>query len=134
MFGAQAYNERTRGAWAAGAGREPPPALDLTSEVRGLVLEGELSLLVTADRATDTAAALRPQREFGFDLALDSAAESYLLLEGNPAAGVPVLVHSPMSRVCNRSFETAARLAETGIPFAIQTGFEGYVAKTRVLL
>ena len=65
---------------------------------------------------------------------LDSAAESYLLLDEIRAAGVPVLVHPPMSRVRNGSFETAARLAEAGIPFAIQTGFEGYVPKTRVLL
>ena len=100
----------------------------------GRVLEGQLSLLVTANSATEIAAALRLQREFGFDLVLDSAAESYLLLEEIRAAGVPVLVHPPMSRVRNGSFETAARLAEAGIPFAIQTGFEGYVPKTRVLL
>ena len=65
---------------------------------------------------------------------LDGAAESYLLLEEIRAAGVPVVVHPPMSRVRNGSFETAARLAEAGIPFAIQTGFEDYVPKTRVLL
>ena len=116
----------------ARGGRRRPP--DLTNEVLGRVLEGELSLLVTADSATDIAAALRLQSEFGLDLVLDSAAESYLLLEEIRAAGVPVLVHPPMSRVRNGSFETAARLAEAGIPFAIQTGFEGYVPKTRVLL
>ena len=134
LFGAQAYSERMRSAGADDAGGEPPPAPDLTNEVLGRVLEGELSLLVTADRAIEIAAALRLQREFGFDLVLDSAAESYLLLEEIRAAGVPVLVHPPMSRVRNGSFETAARLAEAGIPFAIQTGFEGYVPKTRVLL
>ena len=154
LFAAQAYNERMRGATADeagadgaggndagangaganGAGAGPPPAPDLTNEVLGRVLEGELSLLVTADRATEIAAALRLQSEFGFDLVLDSAAESYLLLDEIRAAGVPVLVHPPMSRVRNGSFETAARLAEAGIPFAIQTGFEGYVPKTRVLL
>ena len=134
LFGAQAYNERMRSAGADGAGGEPPPARDLTKEVLGRVLEGQLSLLVTANSATEIAAALRLQREFGFDLVLDSAAESYLLLEEIRAAGVPVLVHPPMSRVRNGSFETAARLAEAGIPFAIQTGFEGYVPKTRVLL
>ncbi len=134
LFGAQAYNERLRSAGADGAGGEPPPAPDLTNEALGRVLEGELSLLVTADSATEIAAALRLQREFDIDLVLDSAAESYLLLEEIRAAGVPVLVHPPMSRVRNGSFETAARLAEAGIPFAIQTGFEGYVPKTRVLL
>ena len=134
LFAAQAYSERMRSAEADGAGGESPPAPNLTNEVLGRVLEGELSLLVTADSATDIAAALRLRSEFGFDLVLDSAAESYLLLDEVRAAGVPVLVHPPMSRVRNGSFETAARLAEAGIPFAIQTGFEGYVPKTRVLL
>ena len=55
LFGAQAYNERMRSAGADGAGGEPPPARDLTKEVLGRVLEGQLSL--------------------------DSSAESYLLLE-----------------------------------------------------
>ena len=65
---------------------------------------------------------------------LDGAAESYLLLDEIREAGVPVLLHPPMSRVRNGSWETAASLADAGIPFAIQTGFEGYVPKTRVLL
>ena len=81
-----------RSAGADGAGGEPTPARDLTKEVLGRVLEGELSLLVTADSATEIAAALRLQREFGFDLVLDSAAESYPLLEEIRAVGV-VLVH-----------------------------------------
>ena len=134
LFGAQAYNEQARRAEADGADGEQPPARDLTKEVLGRVLDGELSLLITANTATEIAAALRLQREFGFDLVLDGAAESYLLLEEIRAAGVPVLVHPPMGRVRNGSFETAGRLAEAGIPFAIQTGFEGYVPKTRVLL
>ena len=134
LFAAQAYAARMRSAAADDANGEPPPAPDLTNDVLARVLEGELSLLVTADRATEIAAALRLQSEFGFDLVLDSAAEAYLLLDEIRAAGVPVLVHPPMSRVRNGSFETAARLAEAGIPFAIQTGFEGYVPKTRVLL
>ena len=134
LFGAQAYNEQVRRAEADGADGEQPPARDLTKEVLGRVLDRELSLLVTANTATEIAAALRLQREFGFHLVLDGAAESYLLLEEIRAAGVPVVVHAPMSRVRNGSFETAGMLAEAGIPFAIQTGFEGYVPKTRVLL
>ena len=57
-----------------------------------------------------------------------------MLLDEIRAAGVPVLLHPPMSRVRNGSFETAGRLAAAGIPFAVQTGFEDYVPKTRVLL
>jgi imidazolonepropionase-like amidohydrolase len=34
----------------------------------------------------------------------------------------------------NLSFETASVLRRAGVPFALQTGFEGYVPKTRVLL
>ena len=111
-----------------------PPTRDLSKEALGQVLDGELSLLVTANTVAEMASALRLQQEFGFDLVLDSAAESYLLLDEIREAGVPVLLHPTMSRVRNGSYETASKLADAGIPFAIQTGFEGYVPKTRVLL
>ena len=134
LIGAQAYQQQVRRAATGGPDAPPPPAPDLAREALVGVLEGELSLLVTANTATEIATALRLQREFGFDLVLDGAAESYLLLDEIRAADVPVLIHPPMSRVRNGSFETASRLAEAGIPFAIQTGFENYVPKTRVLL
>ena len=149
LLGAQAYGEQVRRAAAAdpdggrdgaagrgggGTARSEPPARDLAREALSRVFDGGLSLLVTANTVTEIAAALRLQREFGFDLVLDGAAESYRLLDEIRAAGVPVVLHPPMSRVRNGSFETAARLAEAGIPFAIQTGFEDYVPKTRVLL
>ena len=153
LLGAEAYLEQVRKAEEAGAedgdeaegdeadGEEgdakpapQPPPRDLAKEALGQVLDGELSLLVTANTVPEMAAALRLQREFGFDLVLDSAAESYLLLDEIREAGVPVLIHPTMSRVRNGSFETAASLADAGIPFAIQTGFEGYVPKSRVLL
>ena len=134
LLGAQAYAEQARRAEEGGQDAPAPPARDLAREALGRVLAGELSLLVTANTVTEMGAALRLRREFGFDLVLDGAAESYLLLDEIRAAGVPVVLHPPMSRVRNGSFETAAALAAAGIPFAIQTGFEGYVPKTRVLL
>ncbi len=150
LIGAQAYLEEVRKAEEAGdeddeesdggegdgdAKPAPkPPPRDLAKEALGQVLDGELSLLVTANTVPEIAAALRLQREFGFDLVLDGAAESYLLLDEIREAGVPVLLHATMSRVRNGSYETAAKLADAGIPFALQTGFEGYVPKTRVLL
>lgn len=153
LHGAQAYLDQVRKAEEAdgnenggddgdGNGDEDgdakpapqPPPRDLSKEALGQVLDGELSLLITANTVPDIAAALRLQQEFGFDLVLDSAAESYLLLDEIREAGVPVLLHPTMSRVQNGSYETAATLADAGIPFAIQTGFEGYVPKTRVLL
>ena len=134
LIAAQAYRDRAQRAAAGGADAPEPPSRDLAQEALVRALDGELSLLVTANTATEIAAALRLQREFGFDLVLDGAAEAYLLLDEIRAAGVPVVLHPPMSRVRNGSFETAARLADAGIPFAIQTGFEDYVPKTRVLL
>ena len=156
FIGAQAYLEQVRKAEEAGDEGESsddngdedseghhdddaksspkPPPRDLAKEALGQVLDGELSLLITANTVPEIAAALRLQQEFGFDLVLDGAAESYLLLDEIREAGVPVVLHPTMSRVRNGSFETAAKLADAGIPFALQTGFEGYVPKTRVLL
>ena len=51
---------------------------------------------------------------------------------------MPVLLHPTMMRAFgeteNASFETAALLRDAGIPFAIQSGYEAYVPKTRVIL
>ena len=115
-----------------------PPARDLRLETLVRALDGELPLLITADRVQDIANALRLADEFGVSIWLDSAAESYLLLDEIKAAGVPVLLHPTMARTMgereNLSMETAARLRAAGIPFAIQSGYEAYVPKTRVVL
>jgi imidazolonepropionase-like amidohydrolase len=77
--------------------------------------------------------------EFGLEIILDSAAEAYLAVDRIKAAGVPVIVHPTMRRAGmgeteNLSFETAATLRRAGIPIALQSGYEGYVPKTRVAL
>ena len=115
------------------------PAPDLRLEALARVLAGEIPLLVTADRATDIASALRLAEETGVRVVLDSAAEAYLLLDRIRAAGVPVIVHPTMRRAGsgeteNASFETASRLRAAGIPVALQSGYENYVPKTRVVL
>ncbi len=115
-----------------------PPSRDLRMETLAAVLRGEVPLLVTVHRHNDIMTALRIQEEFGFRLVIDGAAEAYLLLDELEAAGVPVLVHASMARAVgeqeNLSFTTPARLAEAGVPFALQSGFEAYVPKTRVVL
>jgi imidazolonepropionase-like amidohydrolase len=54
------------------------------------------------------------------------------------AAGVPIILHPTMFRMFgemeNLSFETASKLRAAGIPVAIQSGYEEYVPKTRVVL
>ena len=115
------------------------PDRDLRREAFADVLGRKLPLLVTANRATDIDAALRIAAEFGIDVVLDSAAEAYLVADRIKAAGVPVIVHPSMRRggageTENISFETAATLRGKGVPVALQSGFEGYVPKTRVAL
>jgi imidazolonepropionase-like amidohydrolase len=114
------------------------PARDLKLEALARVLAGELPALVTAHSAVDIATALRLADEFGFRLVLDGASEAYLMLDEIAAAGVPVVLHPTMARLGGEtrsaSLETAAKLADAGIPFAIQSGYEPYVPKTRVVL
>jgi len=114
------------------------PARDLGKEVLVKALEGEIPIVVTADRSQDMLNAMRLAEEFGLRLILDSAAEIYLIRDRVKEAGIPVFVHPTMKRARgdaeNLSMATAAGLREAGIPFAFQSGFEGYVPKTRVVL
>ena len=99
---------------------QSPPDRDLKLETLGMILKGELALIVTAHRAQDIASALRLAREFEIKLWLDGAAESYLLIDEIKAAGIPVLIHPTMIRPTgereNFSFETAGKLINAGIP------------------
>jgi len=114
------------------------PSKDLSMEVMADVLEGKIKALFTAQTAQDILTAIRLQKEFGFDLVLDGAAEAYLVMDEIKAAGVPVIIHPTMVRTYggtkNASFETAGKISETNIPLAFQSGFEAYVPKTRVVL
>lgn len=113
-------------------------ARDLRLDVLHQVLNRELPLLVTAQRARDILSALRLAEEFNIRVVLDGAAEASLVIDEIKRAGVPVIVHPTMYRSSgeteNLSFETAAKLHRAGIPFALQSGFEAYVPKTRVVL
>lgn len=115
-----------------------PPARDLRYETLSQVLDGKLRLLITADRVQDVQSALRLGKEFDIKIILDSAAEAYLAIDDIKAAGVPVVIHPSMARATddkeNMSFETAAKLVGAGIPVALQSGYEAYVPKTRVVL
>lgn len=117
---------------------EKRPPRDLGLEVLGRVLRKETPLLVTAHRAQDIASALRLAEEFELRLWLDGAAEAYLLIDAIKGAGVPVILHPTQYRAVgeaeNLSFETAAKLRDAGIPVAIQSGYESYVPKARVIL
>jgi imidazolonepropionase-like amidohydrolase len=118
--------------------KKKDPPRDLRMEVLSRVLKGELPLLVNVHRSYDILTAIRLAKEFGFKLVLDGAAESYLVAEQIKAGGYAVVLHPTMFRSFgdteNLSMETASKLRAAGIPFALQSGFEGYVPKTRVVL
>jgi imidazolonepropionase-like amidohydrolase len=122
-----------------GGGSEGGPgARDLGLEMMARVLNREVPALVTAQRVPEILAALRLKEEFGFDMVLDGAAESYLVIDQIRRAGVPVILHPSMVRLggetAGATLETAHRLRQAGITVALQSGYEGYVPKTRVVL
>jgi imidazolonepropionase-like amidohydrolase len=114
------------------------PTRELRTEMFGRVLRREIPLLVTAHRHQDIMTALRLAKEFNIRLVLDGAADAHMLINEIKAANVPVILHPTMYRGAgemeNLSMETASKLRQAGIPVALQSGYETYVPKTRVVL
>jgi len=133
LIQAREYKEKL-----ARATEAEPVERSLRLEALQPVLAREVPLLVTAQRAGDILAALRVAQEFELKLVLDGGAEAYLVMDQLKAAAVPVIVHPTMQRATeeteNLSFETAATLSNAGILAALQSGYETYVPKTRVVL
>ena len=119
-------------------GESKTPDRDLKTEALIRVLKGEVPLLVSAERSRDVISAIRLAKEFNIELIIDSCSECALILPEVKASGFPVVLHPTMKRASgeteNISFEDAAKLTAAGIPWALQSGFEGYVPKTRVIL
>lgn len=111
---------------------------DLRSQIMMRVIKGEVKLLVTANRDQDIMTALRLAKEFNLNIVLDGAADAHMLIDEIKASGFPVILHPTMARpggdAENLSMETASKLKAAGIPVTIQSGYEGYVPKTRVVL
>lgn len=110
---------------------------DLKMETMVSVLNGDIRAMIGAHKVSEIMSALRLQREFGFDLVIEGASEAYLVLDELKEAGVHIILHPTMIRTrgetTNAAFTTASVLAEAGIPFTFQSGYEGYVPKTRVV-
>lgn len=111
---------------------------DLKTEMLVKLLNGEIRLLITAHQAQDILSALRIAKEFNIKIVLDGASDAHMLIDEIKASGFPVILHPTMYRAGgeaeNLSMETASKLKKAGIPFALQSGYEGYVPKTRVVL
>jgi imidazolonepropionase-like amidohydrolase len=119
-------------------GAKPDSPRDLKTEMFAKVLKREIPLLVTANRAQDIMSALRIAKEFNIRIVLDGAAEAQSVLDEIRKSGFPVIIHPTMARAGgdaeSLSLEDAAKLKAAGIPVALQSGYESYVPKTRVVL
>jgi imidazolonepropionase-like amidohydrolase len=111
---------------------------DLKAEMMARVVKREIPLLVTAQRAQDIMTALRIAKEFNIRIVLDGVSEAHLVINEIKASGFPVIVHPTMYRAGGEleslSMETASKLKQAGIPVALQSGYETYVPKTRIVL
>jgi imidazolonepropionase-like amidohydrolase len=117
---------------------EKRPSRDLHLESLARALDGQQPLLITVHRHQDILAALRLATEFKLKIVLDGVSDAALVLDEIKASGFPVFLHPTMYRANteteNLSLETASKLRKAGIPFALQSGFESYVPKTRIVL
>ena len=111
---------------------------DLKSAIMLRVIRREIPLLITAQKAIDIMNAIRLAKEFNVRIVLDGVAEAQTVLSEIKASGFPVIVHPTMFRAAgeteNLSLEDAAKLKAAGVAVALQSGYESYVPKTRVVL
>ena len=124
---------------AEASDEEKAPDRDLRKEALARVVTGATPLLVTVHRAQDIANVLRLRTEFPeLRIVLDGVAEAPLVLDELVAAALPIIVHPTMLRAGGEtkslSMETARILVEAGLDVVMQSGYEGYVPRTRVVL
>ena len=114
------------------------PSADLKMDMLAKLLTGEIKALITANTANDIMNAIRLQKEFKFKLVIDGAAEAYRIIDEIKASNAGVILHASMARnagdMVNMNRESAAILTAAGIPVSIESGYESYVPKTRIVL
>jgi len=114
------------------------PSRDLNLEMLVKLLHGEVKALVYANTAPDIMSAIRLAKEFNLKLVIEGGAEAYRVIDKIKSAHAEVIVHPTMARpygeMANMTMENAAVLTKAGIPVSIESGYEGYVPKTRVIL
>jgi imidazolonepropionase-like amidohydrolase len=123
---------------ASNYGKKEDASRDLKLEMMKKVIDKEIPLLVTAHKATDIMTAIRIAKEFDIKIVIDGASDAHMLIDEIKESGYSVILHPTMYRAGgeteNLSMTTASKLKEAGIPFALQSGYETYVPKTRVVL
>lgn len=114
------------------------PSRDLRMEMLVRLLHGDIKALIYANTTTDMLSAMRLAKEFNLKLVIEGAAEGYRLTDKIKSSGAEIIVHATMERpygeMANMTMENAAILTKAGIPVSIESGYEGYVPKTRIIL
>jgi len=114
------------------------PTYDLKMDALSKMLKGEIKAMITANRSVDIMNAIRLSKEFNFKLVIDGAAEAYLLINEIKEAKAEIVLHPTMARnedeMINMNRESATILTKAGIPVSIESGYESYVPKTRIIL
>ena len=114
------------------------PAMDLKMDVLLKLLNGEIKALITVNSSKDIMSAIRLAKEFNLKLVLNGAAEAYRLIPQIKEAKAEIVLHATMARnsgdMVNMTRESAALLTAAGIPVSIESGYEAYVPKTRIVL
>jgi imidazolonepropionase-like amidohydrolase len=133
LMKAQAYQKKQTDKDAS----KRPPA-DLKMEVLSKLLNGEIKALITANSSKDIMSAIRLSKEFNLKLVLNGATEAYRLISQIKESKAEIVLHATMARnggdMVNMTRESAALLTAAGIPVSIESGYEAYVPKTRIVL
>lgn len=114
------------------------PSADLRLDGLVKLLRRETKALITANTLDDIMNAIRLQKEFDLKLVIDGAAEAYRAIDEIKGAKAEVILHPTMARhggsMVNMTRESAGILTAAGIPVSIESGYESYVPKTRLIL
>ena len=102
------------------------PAYDVKYEAMIPVVKKELPLKVHAHRADDILTAIRIAREFDLKITLDHCTEGHLIVEEIKRSGFGAIVGPSFGfknkqELRNKTFETAAILAHSGVKVALMT-------------
>ncbi|GAC1419789.1 MAG: amidohydrolase family protein [Flavisolibacter sp.] len=111
---------------------------DLKHQMLQRLLKREIKALIEANSSVDIMSAIRLAKEFNLRLVIEGGAEAYRLIDQVKAAQAEIIVHATMARAGgetqNMTLENAAILTKAGIAVSIESGYESYVPKTRIVL
>ena len=109
------------------AGRRAYSLTRLDLEALQPVVNGQMPVVVTADRASDIQASLKLAAEFKLKVVISGGAEAWMVADDLAKAHVPVILNPTRDlpeafESLNATLEDAARLQKAGVLIAFETG------------